>query len=54
VTTTTPLTVGGTPLQLVDTTEANANDSVETTAVELTFTIDGTWHQGAQTGLRGY
>lgn len=48
MTTTTPLTVGGTPLQLVDTTEANANDSVETTAVELTFTIDGTVTPGTK------
>ena len=48
VTTPPPLAVGGTPLQLVDTAEANVNDTVETTAVELVFTIDGTATSGTK------
>lgn len=48
VATTASLMVGGTPLQLVGTTEANAGDTAETTAIELTFTIDGTVTPGTK------
>lgn len=50
----TPLTAGATPLQLANTTTANATGTTDTTETTLTFTVDSTVTEGAKTLTLSY
>ena len=54
ISTNTSLIANATPLSLKTTTEANLNDTVDTTEVTLTFTIDGTVTPGQKQLKLGY